>query len=603
MRKFKRLASLALAAVMTLGMCAPAFATGGDLGENPPAQKETKYNVFQIFTGTYANMDGDTLGDIKWGQNGKVVTGDTTGGSVSATVLEELAGLKTAESDKAKLDVITKYVDFETTPIQSEKTLEELKTLDTANSWANGYYLVRPVGSDNSVSTNEYVPYVVTVVDQKLNLNPKKGVPTVDKNVVKKNNEEEKKGAASIGDTLDFKIEGTLPDNLADYKSYYYTFTDTMSKGLKVIGDEPDKDGKIDKITGSVKIVKKTEEDGKTEDIDVTDQFYFKGEKKSDGTTEIIIGVNDLKKVNLGANKSLSASDKVVVTYSATLTKEASVGTNPNTNEVKLTYSNDPRKNGDGKPNNKDEKPDPDDPTGETVSGEKGKTETYVTGLTVTDFADGKPMTTAAFTLTGDGINSKLTVTTSFEKVEEGKTGIYYKLKDDKGYTTEAPTEETKAQYEGYEENGSIESIKPEYEVKLSTTVSDAEGVEGNAKSVKAAIDGNGSLTITGLSTGQYTLHQESAPAGYNVHHDITFTVGFNNGTFDKTAASGNMNDGEVTAYKNWFYVHINQGRGSLLPETGGVGTTMMYIGGMLLIAMAGATIILKGKKAEDSAE
>lgn len=579
MRKFKRLASLALAAVMTLGMCAPAFAVEGEPGENPPAQEETKYNVFQIFTGTYANMDGDTLGDIKWGQNGKVVAGDTAGGSVSATVLEELAGLKTAESDKAKLDVITKYVDFETTPIQSEKTLEELKTLDTANSWANGYYLVRPVGSDNSVSTNEYVPYVVTVVDQKLNLNPKKGVPTVDKTVVK-GTEEEKKGAASIGDTLNFKIVGTLPDNLADYKSYYYTFTDIMSKGLQ-----------FDKTSVVVAI----EGQGTLKD----NQFYIGSEAGENDTTVITIGVNDLK----SAVENLSASDKVVVTYSATLTDAAYVGKDPNTNEVKLTYSNDPRKNGEGKPNDPDNKPDPEDPNdpkGETVEGEKGKTETYVTGLTVTDFADGKPMTDAAFTLTGDGINSKLTVKTEFVAIGEGETGVYYKLTDNT-YTTEAPTEETKDQYADY-----VEGMKPGYKVVLST-ISEAQGVEGTAKSVKAVIDENGSLTITGLSTGQYTLHQDSAPAGYNVHHDITFTVGFDNGTFDKaTAPEGapaNENDNEVKVDNNWFYVHINQGRGSLLPETGGVGTTMMYIGGMLLIAMAGATIILKGKKAEDSAE
>ena len=89
------------------------------------------------------------------------------------------------------------------------------------------------------------------------------------------------------------------------------------------------------------------------------------------------------------------------------------------------------------------------------------------------------------------------------------------------------------------------------------------------------------------------------------MHHDIVFTVGFNNGNFDKAEApeggKANDHDDEVKVADNWFYVHINQGRGALLPETGGVGTMMMYIGGMLLIAMAGATIILKGKKAEDA--
>lgn len=551
MRKFKKFASMALAAVMTLAMCAPAFAVEGSEEKTGP-----EYNVWQVFTGTYAETDGgDTnitdkiLGNIHWGQNSTGYVADQAEqAAVGAEVLDVLADKGDNTTDA--IDAVKAYVDFESTPIASGRP--------PFDNLADGYYLVSRKGTlgDGEAAT----AYVIKAIGGQLNFAEKSGVPTVDKKV-----NSEHTTAASIGDTLNFEITGTLPENLEYYKSYFYTFEDTMSKGLAY-----NDDAKVYLVRG----------EGETE---LVDQFYVGSEPSADGESTILtIGTQNLKAVVA----DLVSTDKIVVRYSATLTEDAKVGMDPNTNDVILHYPNDPNKTAAGVPNDPDNKPEPDPETdGKTVTGEEPKTAIYVTGLTVTDFANGKPMKGAEFTLSGQGINKKLTVATEFV---EDVDGLYYKLKNGT-YTTQAPEETTKDQYEGSEEAG-----YPRYKVQL-TAITENTGEE--VHKVHATINENGALTITGLSTGSYTLHQDSAPAGYNVHDDITFEVTFADKTFGKTAESSDL----VIVSNNWFYINLNQGVGTLLPETGGIGTTLLYIAGILLLAGAGATFILKGKKEEDA--
>lgn len=70
MTHMKKLASLALALVMALALAAPAFAAPGDdiYIEVPAGTDGHKYNVFQIFTGT-VSTDGEALTDIAWGRD------------------------------------------------------------------------------------------------------------------------------------------------------------------------------------------------------------------------------------------------------------------------------------------------------------------------------------------------------------------------------------------------------------------------------------------------------------------------------------------------------------------------------------------------------
>ena len=90
--------------------------------------------------------------------------------------------------------------------------------------------------------------------------------------------------------------------------------------------------------------------------------------------------------------------------------------------------------------------------------------------------------------------------------------------------------------------------------------------------------DAKGKLLITGLPAGTYTLREVKAPPGYGVAGDIKITLGPNvegmnaNGLYPVTV--------------------VNREPSYTLPETGGPGTSLYTMGGVLLMAAAGLTLL-----------
>ncbi|MBQ8503563.1 MAG: SpaH/EbpB family LPXTG-anchored major pilin [Clostridia bacterium] len=119
--------------------------------------------------------------------------------------------------------------------------------------------------------------------------------------------------------------------------------------------------------------------------------------------------------------------------------------------------------------------------------------------------------------------------------------------------------------------------------------------------------DDNGKVAFTwtngvGLKDGEtYTIVETKAPAGYNEAKDITFTVTCTDPTTgtdctwssDNTLVTFTATDGADV--DDYFETTIKNTTGSLLPETGGIGTTIFYIVGALLVV--GAVVILISKK------
>ena len=97
--------------------------------------------------------------------------------------------------------------------------------------------------------------------------------------------------------------------------------------------------------------------------------------------------------------------------------------------------------------------------------------------------------------------------------------------------------------------------------------------------------DANGAVTaFTGLAGGTYTLVEKTVPAGYNKADDRTFTV---TTTGDTTYTAANL---EQTAT-------VVNNAGSELPSTGGIGTTIFYILGAILILGAGVVLITRRRQ------
>lgn len=108
----------------------------------------------------------------------------------------------------------------------------------------------------------------------------------------------------------------------------------------------------------------------------------------------------------------------------------------------------------------------------------------------------------------------------------------------------------------------------------------------------------------TGLEAGVYTLKETTVPTGYNKAKDITFEIKCD--VPEVVDAATNLADWTVTGdgvtetivdavEMDIFEGEIENKTGTLLPETGGIGTTIFYIVGITL--MLGAAIVLISKK------
>ncbi len=103
--------------------------------------------------------------------------------------------------------------------------------------------------------------------------------------------------------------------------------------------------------------------------------------------------------------------------------------------------------------------------------------------------------------------------------------------------------------------------------------------------------DEEGTVSLSNIPSGHtYTMVETAAPEGYVVNN-ITYIV---NVDYDKLTVTEVHSDGTETAWTGENDVVINY-TGYVLPETGGIGTTIFYIVGGILIV--GALIFLLSKK------
>ena len=112
---------------------------------------------------------------------------------------------------------------------------------------------------------------------------------------------------------------------------------------------------------------------------------------------------------------------------------------------------------------------------------------------------------------------------------------------------------------------------------------------------------------FTGLDDGQYILTETVAPEGYNTMDPITFNVIASHDTESAdpklTDLNGNPVNGEieftVNKDKGTLTAAVVNYQGDELPSTGGMGTTILYAAGVILILAAGVFLVMQ-KKAEN---
>lgn len=230
----------------------------------------------------------------------------------------------------------------------------------------NGYYMIfeQDKGWDktgrNSKSDETRTAVLMKIVDREIRISPKLGTPTVEKKIRENVQDVESVGddligaynqlvdldkwndAAdySIGDSVPFAIFGSMPENISDYKTYYYSFHDRLAKGFEVpdVSDIKVVIGKTDPVQkpsdGDNAAASRTLVDT----VDITDKATITINKNTDGSTAIDITFDDLLSVDDNLDFNIDMDTVVFVQYDAILGKDAVIGAKGNTNGVYLEY-------------------------------------------------------------------------------------------------------------------------------------------------------------------------------------------------------------------------------------------------------------------------
>ena len=133
------------------------------------------------------------------------------------------------------------------------------------------------------------------------------------------------------------------------------------------------------------------------------------------------------------------------------------------------------------------------------------------------------------------------------------------------------------------------EPCKNEVNVKLDGTDYLVGSTDTN-KNVMTSPASTGEFTIKGLKAGTYYLKETEAPKGYNLLAKAIKVVITDDGQVQVEK------NGAVTNVKR---VEVQNKSGTLLPSTGGAGTTMIYLVGALLVL--GSGVVLASKRRSNS--
>ena len=539
-----------------------------------------KYKAYQIFEADVVDENGKTgkvVSNVKWATG---VNDDT-----QKAIIKAINDYNEDKADDLKIDASPQDVaNWLTANITGTTNTTVLKDTDLLNTLAglvaknvnptnptgagaasfgadtkvsfdkSGYYLfltdADTLASDESTTGNKNTatsPIYAVVGAGDVEVTEKTSIPTVNKQILDDTKDKtadnaetddwKNVGDAWIGQVIDYRLTGTVADNITSYDKYQYEFQDTLSKGLDVV-----KDANGSPLNLKVYIVKK---DGTHAEVkhDASKGYTATATEVKDSKTELLkVSFADLKAIEDTTNASIAAGDisNVVVTYQAKLTSDAEYTVTGNTNEVKLVYSNNPM-------------------TTDKGTSESDKVTDYVFGLDVTKTDADQNNTDAKLVA---GFKVKMIKEGDKEVADGGQW-----LTADGGLTTDA----SKAGEFKTETNNEVfipGLVKGTYEISETTTPS-------------------GYNTIAPF---QITVNPAYNTAGKLSGLTVTDT---------SNMVDSNMTNENVTTTK--IPITIKNKKGSGLPLTGLNGVTFTWIAGGAVLCIGVAHLIRSRKQAEES--
>lgn len=337
-----------------------------------------------------------------------------------------------------------------------------------------------------------------------------------------------------IGDTIEFRLTASIPNSLDGYEKYIYTITDIPEDGIDLNRD-------------SIQIYTNSDLTGAT----TGDKHTLI--KNDDGGFSLEFDMIEIKEM-VG-----SSVTEFYIYYTATISETAIVALEYETNTASLTYSTNPY--------------------------DYTETNTIESDVYVYTFD------LDVFKTSGDTISPLAGATFALYELSVSGTGsktqIYLERLTDASGTPVTQDEDGVA--------------VPVYVITTKSGASDV--ITDEVASVGTiTTDATGRFNIIGLDDATaYMLTEINAPDGYNAADPLSFTISasytFSESTGEPSLALTTTNGSDITASGNVLSTTIVNTSSTLLPSTGGMGTTLLTYGGIILMIGAATVFFIKRKK------
>ena len=562
MNRGKKLFAILLAAVMILAMGMTGFAANGKPEASDRADVtitgitgDPTVTLYQIARANYGPGDRELV-DYTWAAgvtfaNEQAPTADEinaaakglTGGTI--TPLATMSGTLTGETYTANVPAGV-YI--------------AVLTGAADGSVYNPVFLAATYGEEGNVVVDK--PEQVNAGDAYLfgmTAVLKKTTPDVDKTITGGTVEDDGRDTVGIGSVVDYKVEMTMPSYPANAANKTLFLTDRLTAGLT-----------FDYSTLTVTV------EGQT--VTRTGDTFILNGKVIATAAEKDNGFNlNFNYDNLVSNAA-GAVYTPIVTYSAVVNDTAVVGAAGNPNDVTYYYANEPNTG-----NTWDEvTEEPDEAPGVTSKKDQETVYTYQLAFQKTDAETDKPLADAVF-----GIYSDADCTQLIDKVMTNQEGYAVSTKVAKGtyYIKElvAPT--------GYSLNTTVYPIEASW--KTATTTVTGSVTNAQYTTQKPSDD---AVQVGWIKDGRYysmaaVAEEEAAAGGYQAAYlaaqsttTSTVTTVTENGAGSGTALLGD---------------EIPNTQMHALPSTGGMGTVLFTVGGIVIMAAAAVLFFLSRRKTD----
>ena len=604
MKAMQKLISILVVAALVLTMSVAVFADATTphtiTVTNPDANDTHTYSAYQVFAGNYDDVSG-ALSNVSWGSG-------VNGLALLQALRDEIPAFADCETAAQVVKVLVDFADnseelrefaavvdrFITTPADTADADAENPAV--LNVTGDGYYYVKD--ESTNLAQDTYSDYIL-LVEGDVTVEAKDTTGVTSEKKVKDINDSTLEGSDwqdsadyDIGDPVPFKLSGTVSEDYDKYNTYKLIFHDVESEGLT-----------FDHITGVY-----------VDGVEITEGYTLVTNPTDGCTFEVVF--EDLKTI-----ESVVAGSVISVEYESILNENAVIGEPGNPNVMYMEYSN--------------------NPTDETSTGTTPEDKVVVfTYEVVVEKVDenGNPLSGAEFTLekwipdteegalpenfgneeyghweevpggvvggtTEDGegriirINGKLVT----EYTDPATGDLYYKICDK---ATEDASE-TDIYLKASEVDAVASAVSngmtlgvPYYELKNGVISRVAGNFSYSIRSIEREVTGGTTFSWNGVDDGHYRITETVTPPGYNTLDPVEFDIVAEHETESQDPqlidVNGNPFMPKEGENEGILYGTIVNQSGGVLPSTGGIGTTLFYVLGGMLVLGAGVLMVVK---------